>query len=115
MFQTAMALRLAEVVAGVEDFFGQDPLVALGFVVVARGERFGLLVLGAVADDSGEVPRAVAGAVLGDHPVDVGDPVGGEPGLGPCQEPGGGGAPLVVERLGIGQPGEPATIECRYT
>ena len=47
----------------------------------------GLLVAGALADDAGEVVGAVAGAVVGDDAVDVGDAVGREPGLGSGEEP----------------------------
>lgn len=37
---------------------------------------------GLLAHDPGEVSGAVTRAVVGDHTVDVGDPVGGEPDLG---------------------------------
>ena len=69
--------------AGVKDLLGEDPLVSLHFPVVLGREGFGLLVPGPVADDPGEVPGAVAGAVVGDDPVEVGDAVRGEPHLGP--------------------------------
>lgn len=58
-------------------------------------------------DDAGEVPGAVAGTVVGDDAVDVGDAVRGEPHLGPGQERGGGLALLISERLGVGESGEP--------
>ena len=73
--------------------------------VVARRERLDLLVTGAGADDPGEVAGAVAGAVVGDDAVDVGDAVRGEPDLRAGQERGGGGALLVGERLGVGESG----------
>src|SRR5215207_3519453 len=60
-----------------------------------------------MADDAGEVVGAVAGAVVGDDAVDVGDAVGGEPDLGSGEECGCGRALLVVEWFGVGQSGEP--------
>lgn len=50
--------------AGVEQFLGEDPLVALGLAVVTRGVRAGALVSGGSADDPGEVVGEVAGAPL---------------------------------------------------
>jgi hypothetical protein len=81
--------------------------VALGLAVVAWRVGLGLLVAGAMADDAGEVVGAVAGAVVGDDAVDVGDAVGGEPDLGSGEECGCGRALLVVEWFGVGQSGEP--------
>src|SRR6266487_5370040 len=74
---------------------GHDPLVALGLAVVAWRAGLGLLLAGALADDAGEVVGAVAGAVVGDDAVDVGDAVGGEPDLGSGEECGC-GRPLLV-------------------
>jgi hypothetical protein len=82
-------------------------LVALDFSVVFGRERFGLAVPGSVADDPGEVAGAVAGAVVGDDAVEVGDAVGGEPDLGAGQERGSGVALLVGQWLGVGESGEP--------
>ncbi len=48
---------------GVEDFLGEDPLVALHFPIVPRGVGPGPLVTGQCADGSGEVGGPVAGAV----------------------------------------------------
>src|SRR5690625_6905307 len=45
----------------------------------------------ASSDDPGEVSRAVAGPVVGDDPVDVGDAVRCEPDLGSGQERSSGG------------------------
>src|SRR5215212_128547 len=66
-----VAFVLAGVFAGVEEFFGHDPLVALGLAVVAWRVGLGLLVAGALADDAGEVVGAVAGAVVGDDAVEA--------------------------------------------
>jgi hypothetical protein len=49
------AVVLAGELVGVEHLLGEDPLVALGFAVVAWGERLGLVVTGPFADDAGEV------------------------------------------------------------
>jgi hypothetical protein len=49
------ALVLAGQLAGVEDLFGQDALVALDLPVVPWCLGLGLLVPGRVADDAGEV------------------------------------------------------------
>jgi hypothetical protein len=51
----------------------------------------------AMADDAGEVVGPVAGAVVGDDAVNVGDAAGGEPDLGSGEECGCGRALLVVE------------------
>jgi hypothetical protein len=92
--------------AGVEQFFGQDALVALDLAVVPRGVGLRLLVPGLVADDPGEVAGSVAGAVVGHDAVDLGDSVCGEPDLRPCEERGCGGALLVGQRFGVSQTGE---------
>jgi hypothetical protein len=68
-----LALVLAVVRAGVEDFLAESPLVTLDFAVVARSEGSGLLVPGPFPNDSGEVVRPVAGAVVGHDTVDMGD------------------------------------------
>src|SRR3712207_8864897 len=52
---------------------------SLRLAVMAWGEWLRLLVAGLGADDPAEVVGAVAGAVVGDDPVDVGDAVGGGP------------------------------------
>lgn len=51
-------------VAGVEQFLGQDSLVALHLSVVARGVRLGLLMPRALPDDASEVAGSVTGAVV---------------------------------------------------
>ena len=71
--------------SGVEEFFGQDPVVALDFSVVAWGIGRDALVACAV-QDGGEVVCFVAGAVVGDDAVDMADAVGGEERPGPVQE-----------------------------
>lgn len=94
---------LAIELAGVEEFLGQNSLVALHLPVVARGVRLRLLMSRASADDPGEVTGAVAGPVVGDDPVDVRDAVGGEPDLGSAQERCSGGSLLVGQGLGVGE------------
>src|SRR5690625_912557 len=98
---------LAVVGPGVEDLFGHDPLVALDLAVVLGFERPGPAVLGAGGDDAGEGGRAVAGPVVGDHPVDAGDAVGGQEHLRAGEEGGRSDALLVGKVLGVGQAGEP--------
>ncbi|CWB19403.1 Uncharacterised protein [Streptococcus pneumoniae] len=54
----------------------------------------------------GEVHGPVVVAVVRDHPVDP-DPVGGEERPRPAEEPDRGHRFLVLQRLGVGQAGEP--------
>src|SRR5215217_9294607 len=56
--------------------------------------------------DVGEVLGAVAGAVVGDDPLNVGDAVRGEPHPGAVHETDGGDGSFVVKSLGVGEPGE---------
>src|SRR3954462_11443617 len=70
---------------GVEELFGQDPVVALDFAVMAWGVGRDELMSGAV-QDVGEVLGSVAGAVIGDDPLDVVDAVSGEPYPGSVHE-----------------------------
>jgi hypothetical protein len=96
-WRCVVSIVLAGVFAGVEELLGHDPLLALGLSVVAWRVRVGLLVAGAIAEDAGEVVRAVAGAVVGDPAVHAGDVLGGEPDPGSGEECGCGRARLVVE------------------
>src|SRR3954462_2907274 len=89
---------------GVEELFGQDPVVALDFAVVAWGlGRDPLMACSTL--HGGEVFRAVAGAVVGDDSVDVGDAVGGEQHAGAVDEPDRGGGFPVGQGFGVGQAG----------
>ncbi len=54
---------LAGELAGVEDLFGQDPLITLYLPVVTRRVGLGLLMSSRFADDTGEVAGSVTGAV----------------------------------------------------
>ena len=55
----------------------------------------------------GEVLGAVAGAVVGDDPLDVDDAVGGKPDPGTVHETDCGDSFLIGQGLGVGQSGEP--------
>lgn len=68
------AVVLACELAGVENFLGQDALTPLHLATVARGVRLGLLMPALLADDPGKVAGSIAGAVVGDDPVDVVEP-----------------------------------------
>jgi hypothetical protein len=57
------------------------------------------------AERGGEVVCAVAGAVVGDDPVDVGDAVGGEKRPCPVEESDRGGRGFVGQGFGVGQAG----------
>lgn len=54
----------------------------------------------------GEIFSRVVRPVIGGHPVDAGDPVGGEERPGPAEDPDRGSRFLIVEGPGVGQPGE---------
>lgn len=56
--------------------------MALHLAVVSRCVGLGPPMPGLLAHDPGEVSGAVARTVVGDHTVDVGDAMGGEPDLG---------------------------------
>lgn len=96
-------MPIAVVCAGVEQFFGQDPLVPFDLAVVPGRVGPGPLVAASLADDEFEVSRAVASAVVGDDAVDAGDAVIGEPGFGAGEERSGGGAFPIGQGLGAGQ------------
>jgi hypothetical protein len=98
------AVRFAGPGVGVEEFFGEDAVVAFDFAVVAWGVGGDSLVAGA-AQGGGEVVGAVAGAVVGDEAVDVGDAVAGEECPGAVDEPDGGAGFLVGQGFGVGQAG----------
>ena len=67
------AVLLAVEISGIEQFLGQDSLVALDLSIVLRGVRLGLLMAGALAYDPREVTGPVARPVVGNDTVDVGD------------------------------------------
>lgn len=73
--------------AGVEQFLGQDALVAIHISVVAQGEELDLLVPGPLGDDPGGVAGSGAGPVVGDDPVDVGNAVGDDQTLARARNP----------------------------
>ena len=78
---------------GVEAFFGEDPLVALDFSVVSgRAGPSPLMPRRVRGHRANEGLRAVVGAVVGDHPDQVIDPVSGEECPGPGEEGDGGAA-----------------------
>jgi hypothetical protein len=71
---------------GVEEFFGQDAVVALDFAVVA-GCVWGDALVACAAQDGGEVVGAVTGPVVGDDPMDMADAVAGEERAGAVVNP----------------------------
>jgi hypothetical protein len=91
---------------GVEEFFGEDAVVALDFAVVAWCVGRDPLVAGS-AQDAGEVAGAVAGTVVGDDPVDMLDAVAGEERAGAVGEGDRGAGLFVGQGFGVGQAGEP--------
>lgn len=73
------------------------PLVGVGAdALVAPGQGF---------HTAGEVPGSIVGAVVRDGPVDPFNPIGGEEGSRPGEEPDGGARTLVFESFGVGQAG----------
>lgn len=84
--QCCCAVLFAGPGVGVEEFFGQDAVVALDFAVVAWCV-WGDALVACAAQGGGEVVGAVAGSVVGDDAVDVLDAVAGEEGAGPVGEP----------------------------
>jgi hypothetical protein len=102
------ALGFAGPDAGVEELLGEDPVVALDLAVVAGCVGSDPLVAGG---DRGHGPAEggglVVGAVVGDHPHEPGDAVGGEERPGAVEEPDRGGRLLVGQVLGVGQAREP--------
>jgi hypothetical protein len=83
---------------------GEDPVVAFDFAVVTWGVGGDPLVAGS-AHDGGEVFGAIAGAVVGDQAVDVGDDVTGEERPRAVDESDRGPGGLVGQRFGVGQAG----------
>src|SRR5690606_3013352 len=80
--QGLAALQLGGPDAGVEEFLGQDPLIAFDFAVVTRCVGADPLMTGP-AQHFREVVGPVAGTVVGHDAVDVVDAVGGEECPGP--------------------------------
>ena len=95
------------------ELFGEDSVVPLDLPVVAWGVRGDALVT-AVAESASEFGGAVAGAVVGDHTVDLLDAVGGEEAAGRCLNPAA-VEPLSSDRNSNWASREnPSTAECRY-
>lgn len=93
--------------AGVEEFFGQDPLVALDFAVVAWGVGPDAVVARCErCDGADEGGGTVVRPVVGHDAGDPADAVSGEKGAGPVEEADGSGGGLIGQMLGVGQPGE---------
>ena len=98
----------ASVGAGVEEFLGQDPVVALYLAVMPgcvgpdplMDDVFGSKALG-------ELAAGVTRAVVSDPPADVGDAVGSEERFRVAPEPEQGVGGLVREGFGVGESGEP--------
>ena len=65
-----------------------------------------LLPAGQCFHGAGEVFGSVVGTVVGDYPVDAGDPVGDEERPCAAEEPDRGGCILIIEGLGVSQAGE---------
>src|SRR4051812_18406681 len=97
---------VAEVDLGVGPLVEHGAVVALDLAVGLGPVGPGPLVGGAgLAQRRGEDPGAVAGAVVGQDPLDALDAGVGEERSGAAPEPGRGLLALVVEQLGVGQPG----------
>ena len=68
------SLLLADVFAGVEQFFGEDAVVAFDLPVVFRCVRPDAVVPG-LAERRREIRCPIAGSVVGDHALDTSDAV----------------------------------------
>ena len=94
--------------AGVEALVGQDPLVPLDLPVMAGSvDPRALVASDERAGRAVERRGGVVRAVVGDQAGDPGDAVGSEEGSGAVEEGDGRDGFLVLERLGVGQAGEP--------
>ena len=101
-------LSLGVVGAGVKALIGHQPLVALDLPVVPWGVDPGALV--AADERAGRTAERLGGvvaAVVGDQSRDPSDAVGGEEHACAVEEGDGRRSGLVLERLGVGQAGEP--------
>lgn len=100
--QRLPALQVRGPFAGIAEFLGQDPVVALDLPVVERCVGADPLVTGCVQDRR-EDPGLIAGRVVGGDTVNIIDAVGSE---GPClvHEIDCGNSFLVIESFCIGQP-----------
>src|SRR5450756_215525 len=87
--------------AGVEELFGQDPVVAFDLAVVPGRVGPDPLVAGHGGHGPVERRRGVVGPVVGDHPGQAIYAVGGEERPGPMEEGGGRGRLLVAQVLGV--------------
>src|SRR5665647_2877879 len=104
------SLGLAGPDAGVEELFGQSPVVALDLAVMPGRVGPDALVAGHGGHGSVERPGGVVGSVVGDHPNHPVDAVGGEEHPGPVEEPDRGLGGLIGQVLGVGQAG--VTVDC---
>jgi len=107
------AVGVAEEDLPVGPFDLQCAVEPLNFAVLPRAVRLDEFVLSAELGnrllDGGGV--AVGPRVVGDQPLNPGDAVGGEVGGSAEQERGTGGACLVSQDLGVGEPGWSSTRE----
>src|SRR5665648_897435 len=104
------SLGLAGPDAGIEELFGQSPVVALDLAVMPGRVGPDALVAGHGGHGSVERPGGVVGSVVGDHPNHPVDAVGGEEHPGPVEEPDRGLGGLIGQVLGVGQAG--VTVDC---
>ena len=94
--------RLAALLFGVEAFFGEDPLVALDFLVVPGRVRLGPLMPRSVCGHCAEERlRAIVGAVVSGHLDQMHDAVSSEEGPSPAEQGDGGCCGLVLQGLGV--------------
>src|SRR5699024_2661326 len=99
---------LAVVGAGVEALVGHQSLVALDLPVVPGGiDPDPLVAADEAAGRAAERLRGVVAAVVGDQPGDLSDAVLGEERQSAMEESDRGRGCLILERLCVGQAGEP--------
>lgn len=104
--------RLGVVGPRIEAFLGQNPLISLDLAVMPR--RVGpdpLMDPAEVVHRLREDAGSEVHPVIGDHPAQPGDALGGEECSGLVQELHRGGGLLVLDHLGVGKAG--VSIDCR--
>src|SRR3954469_11309830 len=98
------ALGVAGECLPVGPFGGQGAVEAFDLAVLPGAVRLDELLPGAQCGDDLAQRPPVGPGVVGHHPLDPGNAVGGEVGRAAGEEPGAGAALLVGQHLGVGQP-----------